>query len=300
MKKTLCVLFVLIAAFSAEAQTQKILVAYFSRTGTTATIAGYIHEKAGGDIFRITTVTPYSADYNATLTQSQQELSSNARPALSGSVSNMDAYDIIFLGYPIWHGYEPMAIRSFLASYNLSGKTIIPFCTSGSSGIGGSVSSIRGLASGATVLEGRRFAARARADVNAWIDTLNIVNAGAKAPVKIRITIGNRAVTATMFDNVTAREFIAMLPLTLTMDDHFTKEKYSRISKPISATNNQTDYRTGDLVYWQPDKGIAIYYRHDGNPIRNPGITVLGHIDGSLDVFRQYSGSIQVTFELVK
>jgi flavodoxin len=149
-----------------------ILVAYFSKPGTTETIAGYIHDKAGGDIFKIVTVNPYPADYNATLTQAQQELSSNARPALSGSVSNMDAYDIIFLGYPIWHGYEPMAIRSFLASYNLSGKTIIPFCTSGSTGIGSSVSSIRNLANGATVLEGRRFASGARTDVNAWIDTL--------------------------------------------------------------------------------------------------------------------------------
>jgi ABC-type glycerol-3-phosphate transport system substrate-binding protein len=73
-----------------------ILVAYFSKTGTTETIAGYIHDKAGGDIFKIVTVNPYPVDYNATLTQAQQELSSNSRPALSGSVSNMDAYDIIF------------------------------------------------------------------------------------------------------------------------------------------------------------------------------------------------------------
>jgi flavodoxin len=149
-----------------------ILVAYFSKTGTTETIAGYIHDKAGGDIFKIVTVNPYPTDYNATLTQAQQELSSNARPALSGSISNMDAYDIIFLGYPIWHGYEPMAIRSFLASYNLSGKTIIPFCTSGSTGIGSSVNSIRNIATGATVSDGRRFSAGARNDVNAWIDTL--------------------------------------------------------------------------------------------------------------------------------
>jgi hypothetical protein len=117
-----------------------------------------------------------------------------------------------------------MVIRSFIESHNLSGKTIIPFCTSGTSGLGGSVSSIRGLASGATVLEGRRFAAGARTDVNAWIDTLNIVNGDAKASVKIRITINNRVVTATMFDNVTAREFIALLPFTMTLNDYAQRE----------------------------------------------------------------------------
>lgn len=151
--------------------TKKILIAYFSRTGTTETIAGYIHDRAGGDIFKIVTVQPYPSDYTQTTVIARQELSSNARPALSGSVSNMDTYDIIFIGYPIWGGYEPMAIRSFIAAYDFSGKTLIPFCTSGGSGISSSVSSIRGLASGATVLDGRRFPAGARNEVNTWVDT---------------------------------------------------------------------------------------------------------------------------------
>jgi flavodoxin len=153
---------------------EKILVAYFSKTGTTETIAGFIHDKAGGDMFKIETITPYPVDYGATLTIAQQELGQNARPELSGSVSNMDAYDILFLGYPIWHGYEPMAIRSFLDRYDISGKTIVPFCTIGSTGIGSSVTSIRNLASGATVLDGRRFNAGARNDVNAWIQTIGV------------------------------------------------------------------------------------------------------------------------------
>jgi uncharacterized Fe-S center protein/flavodoxin len=155
-------------------QPKKILVAYFSKTGTTETIAGFIHDKTGGNMFKIETITPYPADYGATLTIAQQELSQNTRPELSGSISNMDAYDILFLGYPIWYGYEPMAIRSFLGRYDLSGKTIVPFCTSGSSGISSSVTSIRNLASGATVLDGRRFNAGARNDVDAWIQEINV------------------------------------------------------------------------------------------------------------------------------
>jgi flavodoxin len=105
------------------------------------------------------------------LAKARQELADNTRPALSGSVPNMNSYDIIFVGYPIWCGFEPMAIRTFLESYNLNGKTVIPFCTSGSSGLGSSGNSIRSIVTGATVLDGRRFAAGARNDVNAWVDT---------------------------------------------------------------------------------------------------------------------------------
>jgi flavodoxin len=163
---------------AAQNKTQNILVAYFSKTGTTEAIAGFVHNTAGGDVFKIVPVKPYPVDYNATLTQARQELNQNVRPALSGSVPSIDAYDVIFLGYPIWFGYEPMIIRTFLEACDVSGKTVIPFCTSGSSGIGSSVRSIRSLASGATVLDGRRFSAGARLDVNAWIDALNITTGG--------------------------------------------------------------------------------------------------------------------------
>jgi hypothetical protein len=184
----------------------------------------------------------------------------------------------------------------------LSGKTIIPFCTSGTSGLGGSVSSIRGLASGATVLEGRRFAAGARADVNAWIDTLNIVNGGAKASVKIRITINNRVVTATMFDNVTAREFIALLPFTMTLNDYAQREKYGHCAKPLTevAAGRQKPYKVGDIGYWSPNSDFAVFYRHDGSVMPEPGITMIGTVDGnSVEAFN-VTGRVTATFEVIK
>ncbi|MDR2499528.1 MAG: aldo/keto reductase, partial [Treponema sp.] len=156
----------------------KVLVVYFSCTGTTKTIAGYIAGKTGGTLYGIVPETPYtSADLNYNNSGSRANREQNnpsARPAIKGRVENMARYDVIFIGYPIWWGKAPKIIFTFLESYNLSGKTIVPFCTSGSSGKGSSDTDLHSLIPAAHWKDGRRFSAGARNDVNAWIDTLNI------------------------------------------------------------------------------------------------------------------------------
>jgi flavodoxin len=132
----------------------RVLVAYFSRTGNTERLARTIHELAGGDLFEIVPAALYPSDYNACLTRASQELSDNSRPPLSTHVENMADYDVIFIGYPIWMANTPMVIRSFLEEYDLTGKTIIPFCTHGGSGLSGSVAAIRSLCPGSTILDG--------------------------------------------------------------------------------------------------------------------------------------------------
>lgn len=109
----------------------KILVAYFSYSGTTKNVATALSEKIEGDLFEITTQTPYSDVYN----QSNAEIRGNEKPELADTVSNMDEYDIVFIGYPVWWHATPAPVNSFLESYDLSGKLIIPFCTSGESDI---------------------------------------------------------------------------------------------------------------------------------------------------------------------
>ena len=97
--------------------------------GNTAMMAAVIAEKTGGDLFEIRTVVPYPDDYASMLRAAQEEIDSNARPELVETVENMADYDVIFIGYPIWHGRMPQAIYTFLESYDLSGKTVIPFNT---------------------------------------------------------------------------------------------------------------------------------------------------------------------------
>lgn len=113
----------------------KILVAYFSATGNTERIAQKLANGLGADLYKITPQQPYtSSDLNYGNSQSRSTLEMNdpsARPAISGTISNIDQYDLIFIGYPIWWGQAPRIISTFVESYDLSGKTLVAFCTSG-------------------------------------------------------------------------------------------------------------------------------------------------------------------------
>lgn len=103
--------------------------------GNAELIANWIAEETGGDLFSIKTQNKYSSDYDECLNQARKERDNNERPALVGRVNNIDDYDVIFLGFPNWWYTCPMAVFTFVESYDLSGKTIIPFCTHGTGGL---------------------------------------------------------------------------------------------------------------------------------------------------------------------
>ena len=154
------------------------LVAYFSWSGNTAQLAQMIQAETGGDLFEISPATAYTDDYDTLLDVAQQEQADDARPQLADQVENWDSYNVIFVGYPNWWGDAPMLIYSFLESCDWTGKTLIPFCTSGGSAFGRSLDKLPDSASGATILEGLHVSDSrvegAAGDVAAWIDTLNL------------------------------------------------------------------------------------------------------------------------------
>jgi len=172
-------------------QNAKILVASFSRQGknitgggaivdlpmgNTEVVARMIQEATGGESFRIEAVHPYPEDYYETTETAKEEQRSNARPELTAHVENMDAYDVIFVGYPNWWGTMPMPVFTFLEGYDFARKTIVPFCTHEGSGLGRSVVDIKALCPQATILDG--FAVRggsatnAQNEVSAWLQKL--------------------------------------------------------------------------------------------------------------------------------
>lgn len=148
-----------------ESDGTNFLIAYFSRAGenhnvgviekgNTEIIAEMIAEQTGGDLFHIETVTPYPESYDECTEVAQQELRENARPELTGTVEQFEEYDGIFLGYPNWWGDMPMAVYTFMESYDFTGKTIIPFATHEGSGLASTERSIADTCSGAEVFEG--------------------------------------------------------------------------------------------------------------------------------------------------
>jgi len=156
----------------------KILIAYFSKTGNTRSVANEIQKNIGGDIFEIKTINPYPEDYRATTIQARNEKDNNLRPELTAEVTNMASYDIIFVGYPDWWGTMPMGVFTFLGKYNFAGKTIVPFCTHEGSGFGTSISDLKNTCPQANVLQGLALrgssAAGSQEEIAAWLKTIGM------------------------------------------------------------------------------------------------------------------------------
>src|SRR6267142_6042861 len=118
--------------------------------------------------------------------------------------------------------------------------------------------------------------------------------------MKIRLKIADKEITATLIDSVTTRDFVSLLPLKLTMNDLFGREKFGHLPRAISEGGKRTrTYEVGDLVYWSPGPDVAMFYRHDGQSIPSPGIIVLGKIESGMDVLN-VPGSVKVTIDLVR
>jgi flavodoxin len=132
----------------------KVLVAYFSRSGTTRVIAGVINRSLGADLFEIEPARPYPADYFATVEQARRERDSDYEPALNARVPGIAAYRTIYLCFPVWGETAPPVVRSFLTAHDLSSKTLVPVITHGGYGIGSSLAVLRSHAPKVRLLDG--------------------------------------------------------------------------------------------------------------------------------------------------
>jgi flavodoxin len=146
--------------------------------GNTEVVAKMIQEKTGSDLFRIEPVNAYPNDYTETTDAAREELRTKARPKITGTVENIGSYDLIFLGYPCWWGTMPMPVFTFLEGYDLSGKTIAPFCTHEGSGLGHSVADIRKTCLHSNVLDGNAIRGgdvkNAKDVVAGWLRTIEV------------------------------------------------------------------------------------------------------------------------------
>ena len=179
-----------------------VLITYFSRAGenynvgvvergNTDLLAEIVAEETGGELFRIETVKEYPTAYDEMLTVATEERTNKEHPELKTSIENFDTYDVIFVGYPIWWGDMPMAMYTFLESYDWNGKTVIPFNTHEGSGQANTVATIKGICEGADVMSGfsvrgsvaQNDGASARSIVQNWLDSNNFAAIAAKKTV---------------------------------------------------------------------------------------------------------------------
>lgn len=153
----------------------KTLVAYFSASGVTAKLAKTLADAIGADLHEIKPETPYTdADLNWNNPKSRSSVEMNDksfRPPVAGGVDHMEEYDRIFIGFPIWWYVAPTIINTFLEQYDLSGKTVVPFATSGSSGMGNTNRELKKSCKGADLKEGKRFSANAgTSELKTWAE----------------------------------------------------------------------------------------------------------------------------------
>lgn len=268
----------------ADPQANRILVAYFSATGSTRGVAEHIADIVGADLFEIVPEKPYTGadlDYrDASSRASREQDDPAARPAIHGEVEDMGQYGVVFLGYPIWHGQAPKIISTFLEGCDLSGKTVIPFCTSGGSGIDGSEGALNALAPQARWRSGERFGAGAsREAVKDWVDSLEL---GTTGPMEgedgmLNIAVNKTVLTAALADNSSARalaELLADGPLSVEMRDYNRMERVGPLGADLPANDEWIDAQAGDLILYQGNQ-LVIYYGAN-----SWSLTRLGRIEG--------------------
>lgn len=240
----------------------KSLVLYFSATNNTEQVAKYISEITSSDILKIIPKDAYTnedLDYNNNNSRANREQNDeNARPEISNKL-DLENYDIIYLGYPIWWEEEPRIILTLLDNYNLENKTIIPFCTSGGSGIELSVSNIRNYNDKLNVLDGKRFSSNSsKEEVITWINSLNInSNSNSKSA---KLLINNKEYSITLEDNETVDALINNMPLNLSMSNLNGNEFYSYLDFTLSTNSyNPGKINKGD-IYLYGNNCLVIFY----------------------------------------
>ena len=284
------------------------LVLYSSRSGNTEKVARQISTILHCDILEVEPVTAYEEDYNAMLDRASEELAAIDRgnyPAIATSVDGFDKYDLIFIGYPIWYGRMATPMQAFLHEHasKLEGKRVALFATSGSSGISTSANEARGFCPQATFTETLLLTssglAQMESRVATWLEGLGANREEEEDEVsslKVKITVGERTVTATMEDNVTAKAFLARLPLEVELSDYAGAEKIFYPSPKLytEGAPRGGNPTAGSIMLYEPWGNVAIFYKSGS---ASNSLIPMGRVDGDgIEVFRE-SGSLRVKFE---
>ena len=278
--------------------------------GTTEYVAQLIQKNIGGDLHSIVTTEPYSTDFDTVVDQNHEEMNAETLPELEPSDLDISQYDTIFIGYPIWATNAPQAVYSFLSEYELSGKTVIPFCTHDGYGPGESYQEIADAIDGeAVVLDGLAIEApdvpEASDTVAQWLQEIGMespsdstAQAGETA---ITITVGDTVLDGVLYDTALANEIRGYFPLTVSMVGFGGREYYGSVDfYPEKLEGGQTTFENGDITYCEAHHNMAIFYSQTDDPELSVEVIPVGRITSDLSVFEELPGNVEVTFELAE
>lgn len=278
--------------------------------GTTEVIAEMIYEAVGGDIARIETEDEYPEDFDELVDQNHSEQDSGYLPQLIDMNIDMNEYDTIFIGYPVWATSAPRAVIAFLQEYDLSGKKVIPFCTHDGYGSGGSYSEIRNVCPDSTVIDGLAIESgdivggntvSVQNAVDEWINGLSInrenTENGQQTPISI--TIGETELEGYLNDTPEAEQFKSMLPITVSMVGYGGREYYGAISGTINdTTEGKLNFVNGDITYCPTNNTVAIFYAQTDRPDLTMQVISMGKVTSDLLVFHESGSREDITFRL--
>lgn len=287
------------------------LVLYASRTNNTERVAQLIQATLDCDMLEVEPEVAYDNDYNAMLERSQEELAAirqGSYPPIKTSVENLDDYDIVFVGYPIWYGSMATPMQTFLHSHasKLTGKRVALFATSGSSGISTSVNEARSLCPDATIIDRTLLLtssgiSQMATRVSAWLEEIGANRKEPETPgeasLKVNISVSNRTITATMEDNAAGRDFLSRLPLEVTLNDYNNTTEKIFYPKPALTTEGVTcgcAPTPGDITIYAPWGNVAIFCK---NWPHSNDLIKIGRIDGDGIETLNKAGNLTVKFE---
>lgn len=284
------------------------LVLFASRSGNTERMANEIREQLDCDILEVEPEVAYDNDYNAMLERSQKELAAIRQgnyPPIKTTMEKFDDYDIVFVGYPIWYGSMATPMQTFLHSHasKLVGKRIALFATSGSSGISTPVSEAHNLCPDATIIDRTllltsSILSQMATRVPAWLEEIGASREEPEvASLKVKISVGDRIISATMEDNAAGRDFLSRLPLEVTLNDfNNTTEKifYPEPALTLEGAKRGCAPVPGDITIYAPWGSVAIFCK---NWSHSNDLIKIGHIDGDGISALTTGGDIKVKFE---
>lgn len=280
------------------------------RYGTTEYVANLIQQTVGGDIHLIETVTPYTEDFDELRDVNHSEMAEDYLPALVESNLDISGYDTVFIGYPVWATAVPQAVLSFLNEYDLSGKTVIPFCTHDGYGAGSSYNTIREASHAAESLEGLAIEAKdvpaAENTVAAWLERIGITGESAgteNTETAITITIGDIVLDGVIYDTALAQEIKEYFPLTISMSGFGGREYYGGVDFYPAEENlvgGGNTFNNGDITYCEAHHNMAIFYAQTDNPVLSVDVIPIGRVTSDLSIFENLDSREEITFSLVE